>query len=236
MPLISHEFPPLREIEFAPGWFVRSDFEFFINTTEERNQNMSHSRFYFKGAFALAISVGAALSFAASPLVAGPGEKGHGHGSMGKMKNGAMGKMDHGAMGHNMPGGMPGDAANVTRTVLIIAKDTKFNLKKIQVKDGETIRFVIKNKGEMVHEMTIGTSETQKSHQAEMQKMMDAGHLMVDKVNGKMDHNHGNSALVEPGKKGEIIWMFHKGATLEFGCNVPGHYEAGMKGKFVMGG
>lgn len=193
---------------------------------------MSHSRFYLRGAFALMLSVGAVLSITASPLMAGPGAKGHAHEAM---SQGAMGKMNHGAMGHNMPGGMPGDATNVTRTVLIIAKDTKFNLRKIQVKDGETIRFVIKNKGKMVHEMTIGTSDTQKSHQAEMQKMMDAGHLMMDKINGKMDHNHGNSALVEPGKKGEIIWMFHKGATLEFGCNVPGHYESGMKGDFVIG-
>lgn len=69
-----------------------------------------------------------------------------------------------------------------------------------------------------------------------MMKMMEAGHLMADKVHGGMDHNHRNSALVEPGKKGEVIWMFHKGATLEFGCNVPGHYEQGMKGEFIIGG
>jgi uncharacterized cupredoxin-like copper-binding protein len=59
---------------------------------------------------------------------------------------------------------------------------------------------------------------------------------MMDKMKGKMDHSHGNSALVAPGKQGEIIWMFHKGATLEFGCNIPGHYESGMKGDFVIGG
>lgn len=139
-------------------------------------------------------------------------------------------------MNHTMPGGMPGDAANVTRTILIIASDTKFNLKKIQVKNGETIRFVIRNKGKLVHEMTIGTKEVQHSHQAEMQKMMDEGHLMADRIKGQMSHAHGNSALVEPGKQGEIIWMFHKDAALEFGCNVPGHYEAGMKGDIVMGG
>lgn len=57
-----------------------------------------------------------------------------------------------------------------------------------------------------------------------------SGHLQADKVVGKMDHSPGNSALVEPGKEAKIIWMFHKGATLEFGCNVPGHYDQGMKG------
>ena len=157
---------------------------------------MSYSNCYFRGAFALALSVVVVLAFTGSPLIAGPGTKGHAHGDM---SQGAMGKMNHGAMGHNMPGGMPGDAANVSRTILIIAKDTKFNLKKIQVKSGETIRFVIRNKGQLLHEMPIGTSASHPSPQAEMQKMMDAGHLMMDKINGEMDHNHGNSALVEPG-------------------------------------
>jgi uncharacterized cupredoxin-like copper-binding protein len=195
-------------------------------------------------AFNAAIGAIAMMTVAAQ---AGPGGKGHGHdqsqqGMGGNMGHAMPGGMPGNAMGqggqmnHNMPGGMPGDKANVSRTVLIIAKDNKFNLKKIQVKDGETIRFVIKNKGKLVHEMTIGTPEMQKAHQSEMMKMMDAGHLTADKIHGKMDHNHGNSALVEPGKTGEVIWMFHKAATLEFGCNVPGHYDAGMKGSFVIGG
>jgi len=139
---------------------------------------------------------------AITPGDAAPGEKGHEHGSEKKTEShDGHGAMNHGAMNHDMPGGMPGEAKNVSRTVVIVAKDTEFNLKKIQVKDGETIRFVIKNKGELVHEMTIGTSEMQKQHQAEMMKMMDAGKLEADKVVGGMDHNHGNSALVEPGKE-----------------------------------
>lgn len=167
---------------------------------------------------------------AITPGDAAPGEKGHAHDVKKTEQHGG-----HGAMKHDMPGGMPGDPKNVSRTVVIIAKDTEFNLKKIQVKDGETIRFIVKNKGELVHEMTIGTPEMQKQHQVEMMKMMDAGKLEADKVVGGMDHNHGNSALVEPGKEAEIVWMFHKGATLEFGCNVPGHYDQGMKGSFVIG-
>jgi len=163
-----------------------------------------------------------------------PGEKGHGHDE--KPAAGDHHSGGQGAMKHDMVGGMLGNEKNVSRTVVIIAKDTEFSLKNIQVKDGETIRFIVKNKGELVHEMSIGTPEMQKQHQAEMMKMMDAGHLQADKVVGKMDHNHGNSALVEPGKEAEVIWMFRKGASLEFGCNVPGHYDQGMKGNFVIGG
>lgn len=169
-----------------------------------------------------------ALAITVPPANAAPGKKGHGHDQGHSEKAGG-----HGAA-HSMPGGMPGKAADVSRTVLVIAKDTEFNLKKIQVKSGETIRFVVRNKGDLVHEFTVGTHEMQKDHQAEMMKMMDEGKLTADKVEGGMEHNHGNSALVEPGKEGEVIWMFHKGATLEFGCNIPGHYEQGMKGEFVI--
>lgn len=177
-----------------------------------------------------AMLIATAAVLATPAAYAGPGEKGHAHGHDAK-------KEAHGGHGdHSMPGGMPGDPKNVSRTIVIIAKDTEFNLKKIQVKDGETIRFIVKNKGELVHEMTIGTPDMQKQHQAEMMKMMDEGKLQADKVVGGMDHNHGNSALVEPGKEAEIVWMFHKGTTLEFGCNVPGHYDQGMKGSFVIGG
>ncbi len=38
----------------------------------------------------------------------------------------------------------------------------------------------------------------------------------------------------EPGKEAKVIWMFAKNDTLEFGCNIPGHYESGMKDKFMM--
>lgn len=199
---------------------------------------MSQSKL-FRGAVALGISVGAVLSFTSSPLTAGSGAKGHGHGNAHQAARGSMsGHMgaETAKMNHATPGGMKGDPAKIDRTVLIIANDTKFNLKKIQVKNGETIRFVIKNKGELVHEMTIGTPDIQQAHQAEMLKMMEEGHLMADMLHGNMNHSHGNSVLVGPGKKAELIWKFHKGASVEFGCNVPGHYLAGMKGHFVIGG
>ena len=48
---------------------------------------------------------------------------------------------------------------------------------------------------------------------------------------GHMDHKDANSILVEPGKTGELVWTFGEATALEFACNVPGHYEAGMVGK-----
>jgi uncharacterized cupredoxin-like copper-binding protein len=173
-----------------------------------------------------AFAMAGALMLTVLPASAGPGAAGHHH-QQEQGHHGGQAIGDH---------GMPGHAGDVDRTVTVIARDTEFDRKKIKVKAGETIRFVIKNKGELVHEFTVGTHAQQKAHQVEMQKMMDAGNLMADKVIGKMGHSHGNSVLVEPGKQGEVIWTFGKAQDLEFGCNVPGHYESGMKGHFRVGG
>ena len=110
-----------------------------------------------------------------------------------------------------------------------------------RVKKGETIRFVLKNKGEVVHEFNIGTAKMHKAHRKEMMMMVEHGVLEPDRINhvrmkmdmggGKtMEHNDPNSALLEPKKSAEIVWKFSSDAKLEFACNIPGHYESGMVG------
>ena len=110
----------------------------------------------------------------------------------------------------------------------------EFKPKLITVKAGETVRFKIVNKGELLHELSIGNPEMQKAHQVEMQKMMDDGKLEATRMVGGAAHGHGNTAMVEPGKTKDIIWKFAKDDSLVFGCNIPGHSEGGMTGKFVI--
>lgn len=44
-----------------------------------------------------------------------------------------------------------------------------------------------------------------------------------------MQHDHENSILFDPGQTKELIWQLpSKVEHLEFACNVPGHYQAGM--------
>ncbi len=133
--------------------------------------------------------------------------------------------------------GKPGKAASVTHTIKINAYDTAFSPTTIKVRKGETIRFIITNTGDLVHEFNIGTEKMHKAHQGEMMKMMESGVLRVDHINrkmmqtgGKMDHSDPNSVLLEPGDKKEVIWTFTRTGTLKFACNVPGHYESGMVG------
>ena len=143
--------------------------------------------------------------------------------------------------GHGLEFGMPGKAAEVNRTIEIVMQDNMFNHKSISVKAGETIRFKIENKGTLLHEFGLGTAAMHAAHQKEMAMMTEHGMIEADRINHermKMDHGGGkpmshddpNSLLLEPGKSGEIIWKFTKPMKLEFACNLPGHYEAGMMG------
>ena len=115
--------------------------------------------------------------------------------------------------------GKPGVAAKVTRTVNIDMKDDmRFHASKFDVKQGETIRFIAKNSGQVKHEMVLGMAKDLKDHYEVMKK------------NPEMEHADANMVTVAPGKSGEIIWHFTKAGKVDFACLQPGHYDAGMKG------
>mgnify|MGYP003628892966 CR=1 FL=1 len=169
---------------------------------------------------------GATLSFAAiisSPALAAGSHAG-GHGM------------------HDMKIGTPGDPAKVSRTIEIAMHDNFYEPESLDIKKGETVRFVIRNAGEFVHEFNIATAAMHEAHRPEMMMMVEHGVLEPDRINheaakamqasmGHGMHNEANSVLLEPGKSGEIVWTFPENTELEFACNVPGHYETGMHGK-----
>ena len=64
--------------------------------------------------------------------------------------------------------------------------NTEFKPKTITVAKGETIRFVVLNKGELVHEFNTGTAAMHHEHQKEMLKMADQGILEADRINHEM--------------------------------------------------
>ncbi len=116
--------------------------------------------------------------------------------------------------------GIAGDANAVTRTITINMSDNmRFTPDKIDVKQGDTIKFVIKNTGKVMHEMVIGTKKELDEHAA----------LMV-KFPG-MEHEEPYMAHVGPGKSSQIVWTFNKAGNFDFACLIAGHYQAGMVGK-----
>ena len=150
----------------------------------------------------------------------------------------AMDHMDHmdrgehgGGEGHHhgrdMAFGHRGKAAEVTRTIAITMNDLSFTPDRVSVKVGETIRFALTNASAAEHDFTLGDAATQIAHRRQMAKAVE---------DGKAHHHHhgGNAVLLAPGAKGEVIWTFTKAGALEFDCNVPGHFEAGMTGALAV--
>jgi len=139
--------------------------------------------------------------------------------------------------------GEPAPAAKATRTVEVVLKDIAFEPQSLKVKAGETVRFVLINKGQLPHEFNLGDKAMHAEHQKEMIAMQ--GKLFTAGMNhGGMDHgqmNHGdhghdagNTVLVQPGQRAELTWTFRQSAPIEFACNVPGHYQAGMVGPLTI--
>jgi uncharacterized cupredoxin-like copper-binding protein len=116
--------------------------------------------------------------------------------------------------------GRTGDPKKVTRTVSIDMSDKmRFTPAELDVKQGDTVRFVVKNSGKVMHEMVLGTREDL------------SGHAELMKKYPNMEHEEDYMVHVAPGKTGEIVWQFTKAGEFHFGCLVPGHFEAGMVGR-----
>lgn len=114
------------------------------------------------------------------------------------------------------------------------------------------MRFVLVNKGRLLHEFNLGDAAMHAAHQQEMLKMTASGMLTPTGMKhdmagmdhgmahgseqgaGSMKHDDPNSVLVEPGKTAELTWTFTDATGLEFACNIPGHYQAGMVGKVAI--
>jgi len=116
--------------------------------------------------------------------------------------------------------GIAGDARSVTRTVTLTMDDNmRFTPDKLDFKQGETVRFVIRNKGKLLHELVIGTKKELDEHAALMVKFP------------AMQHDEPYMAHVGAGKRGGLIWTFNRAGEFDFACLIAGHYQAGMIGK-----
>jgi uncharacterized cupredoxin-like copper-binding protein len=142
------------------------------------------------------------------PAWASKGEPGHAHGPSDAI-------------------GVAGKASEARRTVKVDMNDAmRFVPASIEVKQGETVRFLITNSGKVKHEFVLGTEKELKEHYELMKKFPE------------MEHDDPNMVTVDPGKTGEVVWRFTKAGKVDVGCLQPGHYDAGMKAvvRVVKGG
>jgi uncharacterized cupredoxin-like copper-binding protein len=118
-----------------------------------------------------------------------------------------------------------GEAApTATRTIEIDMVDIAFEPEELDVEQGETVRFVFTNTGEVAHDAFIGDEAAQDDHEQEMR----------DAAKDEHGGGHGDAAdedavTVAPGDTAELTYTFDQPGTLEVGCHQVGHYEAGMK-------
>jgi uncharacterized cupredoxin-like copper-binding protein len=119
--------------------------------------------------------------------------------------------------------GIAGDAKSVKRTITLTMGDNmRFSPEKLEIKQGDTILFVVKNQGKQLHEMVIGTKKELDAHAA----------LMVKFPN--MEHDEPYMAHVAAGKSQNLIWTFNRAGDFDFACLIAGHYQAGMVGKITV--
>ena len=135
-------------------------------------------------------------------------------------------EMDH--SGHDMANmehmeesavGKSGKGLAVTKTYQVSLLDTmRFEFdSQPDLKDGDVVKFVVTNKGKIAHEFSIGSPAEQTAHR-EMMKSMPG-----------MKNESDNTVTVAPGATVPLFWQFSGKQPVLFACNVPGHFEAGMK-------
>ena len=121
------------------------------------------------------------------------------------------------------PWGSAGTAKQVQRTITLTMTDNmRFTPDRFEVKQGETVRLRVRNAGQLMHELVIGTRETLQEHAAMM--LQHPG----------MAHDEPSMTHVAPGKTGDIIWTFNRAGEFEFACLIAGHFQAGMKGTITV--
>ncbi len=126
--------------------------------------------------------------------------------------------------GHGeMAVGEPGEKAKASQTIRVTMKETDdgkmiFTPSTFKVRQGQTVRFAIKNAGELDHEFVLDQEDKIMEHKAVMEKFPE------------MEHEDPNAIRLAPGKSGEIVWKFTNDGVFKIACLVPGHYDSGMHG------
>lgn len=119
--------------------------------------------------------------------------------------------------------GRAGDPAKVTRAIRVdMSDDMRFSPAVITVRRGETVRLDVVNKGQVLHELVLGTADELRAHAEAMRK------------SPGMEHDAPQMVHVKPGRQGEVVWQFTEAGEFDFACLLPGHFEAGMVGKVVV--
>ena len=118
---------------------------------------------------------------------------------------------------------MAGKKDHAQRTIRISMLDSmRFAPENIEVKRGETVRFLISNNGTLLHEFVLGTKASLDEH----------ARMMAQRPT--MPHETDDMTRVDPGKTDEMVWTFNRPGQFYYACLIAGHYQAGMVGAVLV--
>lgn len=105
--------------------------------------------------------------------------------------------------------------SNPPRTIDVTIHFSHFDTDRIEVRPGETVRFVIRNTDPIDHEFIVGDAQVQQAHEA-----------------GTEAHHppRPGEISIPAGETVTTTMTFPSIGNLLFGCHLPGHYAYGMRG------
>jgi uncharacterized cupredoxin-like copper-binding protein len=104
-------------------------------------------------------------------------------------------------------------------TVTVDVHYSKFSISTLRVRQGSTVRFLIRNDDPIHHEFIVGDSQVHARHE----KGSEATHPPVP-----------GEVSVGPDELGETFYRFDKPGRYLFACHLPGHFAFGMKGWVIV--
>lgn len=111
------------------------------------------------------------------------------------------------------------DPSGSDRVIEIAVEYSAFDPVRIEVEEGDTVTFVIKNGDPIDHEFIIGDEEVQQLHEEGTDKQ----------------HDRPGQISVPMGETVETTYTFTEPGELIYGCHVFGHYDYGMRGAVEVG-
>ena len=116
--------------------------------------------------------------------------------------------------------GHPGDAADVGRTLTLSAgDDMRYAMPSLNLKQGDTVRFVFTNTGKGTHEFFVADEDTQ--------RQIDAGR--ASNPDQALDRPYG--VRIAAGQTKAVIWRFDRPGSFQLACHMPGSIQTSMAGR-----
>lgn len=109
-------------------------------------------------------------------------------------------------------GGDPSPAGE--RTVVVDVRWSRFSPTEVEVPAGTTVRFEVRNRDPVAHELIVGDQSVQDRHE----RGTDTRHDAPGEVS------------VPAGSTATTTYSFPRAGRVLFGCHVPGHWSYGMRG------